>query len=555
MIRINIFNLLLSFVLISLYYNLNIFLYFINGISYLFDFNSRVNLNDSLINAFNFFWTSFTYLPIFFFTPLLLLILFSNIYNSSLLLMSLLFCYITYSFETIDFLTINYNPIIGNINNSNINLLLSNNLNKYHPFIFYFSTFILMILITIHFQFFMLNKLFLENFLLINNYKLAIYNFPLNSFALFLGSWWALQEGTWGGWWNWDASEVFGLLLSLYSISKLHLSWFILNNQQKFHYLVSTIFLIILVYFFIQLNFDLVSHNFGSRFYYFFNNNLFFLESILLTFFILLKLYYSNILLKAFDLLLTLKKQSYINLFKLYYTILILLIILFLLIITNSFLPLWNYFLWNYLTINNLNFNVIIDIFIISLSIILIQYFSTNKIMILLFILLINLKNLPSCILIIPFLINFINSRINAIHLALILFIISDVNSYLINFIQWYNLNFYISFTQHYTLLNFKQIVFICDTIFIEKSQVYTNTFFNHFNSWNTYFKFNACTLSSFLLYYDSSTFFNHFSILNNWTNTLLYIETNLINNLINNFFYFLFFIFFNYFILKLLLR
>lgn len=41
--------------------------------------------------------------------------------------------------------------------------------------------------------------------------------------TLFLGGWWAFQEFTWGGWWNWDGVEVPLLLLSLYvTLIKFH---------------------------------------------------------------------------------------------------------------------------------------------------------------------------------------------------------------------------------------------------------------------------------------------------------------------------------------------
>ena len=40
--------------------------------------------------------------------------------------------------------------------------------------------------------------------------------------TLYFGGWWALQEGSWGGWWNWDASEVLGLITLLYLILAVH---------------------------------------------------------------------------------------------------------------------------------------------------------------------------------------------------------------------------------------------------------------------------------------------------------------------------------------------
>ena len=50
------------------------------------------------------------------------------------------------------------------------------------------------------------------------------------------------------------------------------------NILFKFMILILVLFA---TYFFIQLNFELVSHNFGSKFFFFFNNNLFSIEVIL----------------------------------------------------------------------------------------------------------------------------------------------------------------------------------------------------------------------------------------------------------------------------------
>lgn len=529
-------------------------MYFINGISYLFDFNSRVNVNDSLLNSFNFFWTSFTYLPLFFFLALLFFVIFFNLYNPTTLLICLLLSFILFSFETLDFLIINYNAFLGNISNSNINLLLSNNLNKYHPFIFYISIFIVAILILLNYYFFLITSLFFNNFLLLKNYKITLYNFPINSLALFLGSWWALQEGTWGGWWNWDASEVFGLLVSLYSISRIHSAWFITHNQQSNTYLISSSVLIVLVYFFIQLNFDLVSHNFGSRFFYFFSNNLFFLESITLSVVFLIYSSYNTMLIKVSDLISLVIGKKYIHLFKLNLLVLLLIIIITTLIIVNSFLPLWNYFLWNYFLINNFNFNLSVNLLIILFLFIFIQYFLTNNLFILFIISLITVFKLPSCILLIPFTLILTSNRITTIHFIIILALVININSYTINFIQWSNLNTYTSLIQNDTILNFKQITLTCDSTFIDKSQFYTDTTLYSFNLWNTYFKSNSCTLSSFLLYYDFSTFFNHYLILNHWVSTILHIETNLLNNLLDIITSFLMFTVIKYFFSKLFL-
>lgn len=84
-------------------------------------------------------------------------------------------------------------------------------------------------------------------------------------FTLFLGSWWALQEGSWGGWWNWDPSEVFGMLVMLFYLNSLHRKSCTENHIYSLYYINLLWKFILLTYVFIQFNFDLVSHNFGTR--------------------------------------------------------------------------------------------------------------------------------------------------------------------------------------------------------------------------------------------------------------------------------------------------
>jgi cytochrome c biogenesis factor len=83
--------------------------------------------------------------------------------------------------------------------------------------------------------------------------------------ALYLGSWWALQEGSWGGWWNWDASEFLGLLVLYLILTIFHAtvnlrSTVIFNNSM--HLSLSYLFIFFLL---LQLNFNIISHNFGFR--------------------------------------------------------------------------------------------------------------------------------------------------------------------------------------------------------------------------------------------------------------------------------------------------
>ena len=54
-----------------------------------------------------------------------------------------------------------------------------------------------------------------------NFYKLTNLWISMMFISLFLGGWWALQEFTWGGWWNWDGVETPILLLVSFFTFKL----------------------------------------------------------------------------------------------------------------------------------------------------------------------------------------------------------------------------------------------------------------------------------------------------------------------------------------------
>lgn len=78
------------------------------------------------------------------------------------------------------------------------NNFLTNGLSLLHPFFVYLSYIFFLKLI-------LLKNFFFKLFLI----KKYIYIFLKNSFyALLLGSWWANQEASWGGWWNWDFVEI-----------------------------------------------------------------------------------------------------------------------------------------------------------------------------------------------------------------------------------------------------------------------------------------------------------------------------------------------------------
>jgi len=109
-----------------------------------------------------------------------------------------------------------------------------------------------------------------------------------------------------------------------------------------------------LAYFFTQLNFDLVSHNFGNRFTFFFTNTLFYLESASLA--------GAGVLLGLFSFtkkivcLRLLDSESYLTSSRVLISSALTFIWIWLLL--TSFLPLCNYFCWQYFHLNLFNTSV-----------------------------------------------------------------------------------------------------------------------------------------------------------------------------------------------------
>lgn len=268
---------------------------------------------------------------------------------------------LVYLNEIQNYLLANSHIVMLNFNSNNFNFFLLNNINKYHPYIFYLSVFLFIYVFSLYKSLYLKNKLYFNKEIILNYFIIIIkFMFIINSFTLFLGSWWAFQEGSWGGWWNWDASETFGLIILLLSIVFYHykITFDVFIKYLQFLYLYITLF--IFLYYFIQLNFEITSHNFGVRFFFFFNNNLFLIENILLfTVLFILKLknlitfeYFLIPLFRLFQI------KKYLPLKSHFWFITLLLLITFAKPVFFSFLPLFNYFLWNFFLINLFNFEL-----------------------------------------------------------------------------------------------------------------------------------------------------------------------------------------------------
>ena len=218
-----------------------------------------------------FYWLDLTLLPILLLTLAYLLYLTGTIlrYATSTLLLGV--ALLTFLTNSTDLLFNNDLVALTSPHYHNINAFLLNSLNKYHPLIFYLSALLI-------FVFLISGKVgtstsFYEAGVLHTLLQKRVIILMLNGFSLFLGSWWALQEWTWGGWWNWDPSETFGLGVSLFVLLHLHSST---TYKDCSNYQTKSALLLILfigTYFLVQLNFEILSHNFGLDSFLFFNKN------------------------------------------------------------------------------------------------------------------------------------------------------------------------------------------------------------------------------------------------------------------------------------------
>lgn len=225
-------------------------------------FNYVIFENIALHNYLYIYWTLFIVIFIFFIIILAIISVFYKTNNYYKLyrikLIILIYIYIiTNLYSCIDI-----NSLVNNLYAVKYepNILLLNAVNYYHPLFFY-----------INLSFFY--KVILNHFFL-NKLKFIV-------FTIFLGSYWAFQEGNWGGWWNWDISETFGLTIIIYYIflthNKLKYNTYIVKYLEKLTY----INYILIIYIIMQLNFTLISHNFGNKFLFFFKNTLLFVSTLL----------------------------------------------------------------------------------------------------------------------------------------------------------------------------------------------------------------------------------------------------------------------------------
>ena len=449
----------------------------------------RLNTNDSFINFYCFFWTSFWYLPLFS-NILLVFIYFYKKNNFNIFPFTITVLLIFYSHACIYLHVTNYLTIFYNSNLNNFNFFLFNNINKYHPFLFYISSCFFLILFSL------VDNIFSHSFCFFNKENCAkvikfflTYSFFFITLSLSLGSWWALQEGTWGGWWNWDSSEVFGLLIFLSVLTLLHTYLHATNLIKLLFSLKIYTILISVTYFFIQLNFDLVSHNFGIKFFFFFNNDFFFIELLLLIFLHLFinLIGWSKIRSQLFIHLCQLSYEiSLKNLFIFFFKTLGFLTLYKYYLISFGFL--WNYLLWNFINLNLINVEIGAN-FIPLLFIPLLFIFLNRSALFAYFF----IPLLMSYHHLIFFNILYILNNINLLfmlHAIFLNFIITNAVSLKLNLGYWL-VTYNYTPTIYYKIQAFSNFFFTCDAGFIEQINHNTCYTYKSFPNWNTFFLLN----------------------------------------------------------------
>lgn len=214
-----------------------------------------------VLNIFIIYWVS-NISNIFFFVSLLVILLVSQFvrvpFSSNFKFIFLIVMSIFWVSNSYWFLL--NNNSVNSLLLVNFNTLLSNKLNIIHPLCLYIGT-------SCVFSFLYINTILNQQYYKQLNFNilwLATLSTSILIFTIILGGWWAEQEGTWGGWWAWDPSEVLSLIVCMPFLFILHsrktpTNYFTLTRE-----LLLIFYFILFSYFFLQINFNLISHNFGN---------------------------------------------------------------------------------------------------------------------------------------------------------------------------------------------------------------------------------------------------------------------------------------------------
>lgn len=326
---------------------------------------SRINFNLSYWDLLYFLWTNLFYIYAYFLPLLFCYYWFLQRYYRTTYYISII---ALVSFTSAYFALLNLNLNLQGFSNflaSSSNLLLTNNINKYHPLMLHLSlNFILVICLNSSELFFKAKHYYLT----FSFFSITLLIFSICYITMILGSWWAYQEGSWGGWWAWDPSEMLGLLILISLTLTFHLSFF-WKRISKVNRILKLYFIVVyLTYFCLQSNFSITSHNFGFQ-----SESSIFLKIYYYTLILIFFTYLFIWLLKEFNLSLLLwAKKCLTNLSFKYYTQFTSIVILI------SLLPLLTDLLWKILTINFVNLSANYYALLLSLILLIVLMFKSD---------------------------------------------------------------------------------------------------------------------------------------------------------------------------------
>jgi hypothetical protein len=471
---------------------LGLFICNVSGVCIVVDWLPKLDINESYLHLYPLLWTNFWLLPPFYF---FLAFFFPA---SPWLTFWMVFFYWTYVTELIDFSVFNYTYCIAELNQ--FNNLLTNNLNKYHPFLFFLSTHLCFMLIYVNSTRTLNLKRFYGISILLQVRKLNSRLTPLIITALVLGGVWAFHEASWGGFWNWDSSETFGLLFLLFSLYVLHIRLKLQLTTQ-----ISTSFLgfgslLVTMYCFLQLNFDLLSHNFGIKFLHLFSNSFFYKEVIVVSLYFLtltwLLFWWDKFQVFTLTVLSSTTKLTAFLQRTLFWWQLVQLYVA--VLVGYSLTQLVNYTLFSLFHINWLNITLNLPPVVVLCYLYFTYWFissSKPRVEVWCFVLVTNIN------LIYSFLINVCtNFRLyQIVHVVLIVTLAVNLLAYKVNFLIWT----FISTTGVVSLFNTSLVAnnvwYACDALFVDQYVQY-NTVLAELSLWVTNFTSNTPSINQLLL-------------------------------------------------------
>lgn len=279
-------------------------------------------------------------------------------------------------------------------------------------------------------------------------------------------------------------------------------------------------------YYFIQINYELTSHNFGSRFFFFFNNNLLLLE-------LLFVLALSTIVTTLFatrqyaeavytGLATAGAVISFRRVFFDLKTYLLIFLYLWLLI---SLLPLIDLFTQKYIHVTDL---VLSDIYpLISLVFFITtvyMFFEVGVHYVKSQLILVASAPIFSSVLVASYYLRWTNSRI--IHLLLTCFLLVNLQSSSLVFLYWGHSAPYSSFYFSNEIFFFYTAVFVCDVNTFNRVNVSVD--FDNIlkGSWASSNMNNSYDIDQFWLSHSADTLFNYFYFLDNWIKVFIFIES-----------------------------